>query len=165
MIMLIRKAIPEDAEAIIKIFNPIIESGLYSVIDGPLTIQEERNYIRQFPARGVFHLAVCPDQNLIVGFQSIEPIASCNAFSHVASIGTFIDLNQRRRGIGTLLSQSTFSAAIQKNFNKIFSYVRADNPASVQFHLRLGFEIVGTARRHARIGNQYVDEIIIEKHL
>jgi len=43
--------------------------------------------------------------------------------------------------------------------------VRADNPASLAFHLKLGFRIVGMAQRQARFGQTYVDEVIIEKFL
>ena len=60
--------------------------------------------------------------------------------------------------------------AREKGYEKLFSYVRADNPAALAFYQRLGFEIVGTARRQARIGARhsarysvrYIDEIIIE---
>jgi RimJ/RimL family protein N-acetyltransferase len=33
------------------------------------------------------------------------------------------------------------------------------------FYSKLGFRIVGTARKQARIGQKYIDEIIIEKFL
>jgi RimJ/RimL family protein N-acetyltransferase len=41
--------------------------------------------------------------------------------------------------------------------------VRADNDAALRVYQRHGFSIVGTARRHARIGGRYIDEIVIEK--
>jgi L-amino acid N-acyltransferase YncA len=163
--MLIRKATPDDAEAIVRIFNPIIQSGLYTVIDGPFTVADERSYIQNFPERGVFHVAVCPETKDIVGFQSVEPIGNFKAFSHVANIGTFVDSAQRRRGVGTRLSEVTFEAARQKEFEKIFTCVRADNPDSLRFHLKLGFTIVGVSHKHAKVGGEYVDEIFIQKFL
>ena len=48
---------------------------------------------------------------------------------------------------------------------KIFTFVRADNPAALQAYLHQGFQIVGTARRHTKIGGRYIDEIVIEKFL
>ena len=47
----------------------------------------------------------------------------------------------------------------------MFTFVRADNLEALQFYLKLGFRVVGTAQRQARIGSNYVDEIIIEKFL
>jgi len=50
-------------------------------------------------------------------------------------------------------------------YEKIFTYVRADNPAGLVAYLHQGFRIVGTAQRQAKIRGQYVDEIIIERML
>ena len=52
-----------------------------------------------------------------------------------------------------------------KEYEKIFTFVRADNREALQFYLKLGFRVVGTAERQARIGGNYVDEVIIEKFL
>jgi L-amino acid N-acyltransferase YncA len=96
----------------------------------------------------------------------MEPFATyTHAFDHVATIGTYVDLAHQRQGIGTRLSQVTFEAARKTGYEKILTYVRADNWASLAFHLKLGFRIIGTAHRQARIGQRMVDEILIEKFL
>jgi RimJ/RimL family protein N-acetyltransferase len=56
-------------------------------------------------------------------------------------------------------------AAKAKGFEKLFTFVRADNPAALATYRRHGFDIVGTAKRHAKIDGQYVDEILIEQFL
>ena len=166
MDLLIREVRLEDAEAIVRILNPIIEAGSYTVLDAPLTTEAEREYIAGFPERGVFHVAECHQDQRIVGFQSAEPFATyTRAFDHVAVVGTFVDLAERRRGIGLCLSEATFEAARRKGYEKIFTYVRADNTAALAFHLKLGFRLVGTAQRQAKLHGKYVDEIIIEKFL
>ncbi|MCI0661725.1 MAG: GNAT family N-acetyltransferase [Acidobacteria bacterium] len=166
MDLLIREARPEDAEAIVGIFNPIIEAGVYTVFDTPFTIEAERNYILNFPQRGVFHVAVnLPDQK-IVGFQSMEPFATyTHAFDHVGTLGTYVDLSSRRQGISRQLFDATFDAARHKGYEKIFTFVRADNTVALAVYLNHGFRIVGTAQRQAKINGRYVDEIIIEKFL
>jgi RimJ/RimL family protein N-acetyltransferase len=55
--------------------------------------------------------------------------------------------------------------ARRKGYEKIFTFVRADNPAALATYRKQGFTIVGTARRHAKINGAYVDEIIIELFL
>lgn len=166
MNLLIRKAQPEDAEAIIDILNPIIESSAYTVLDTPLSVEFEREYITGFPERGVFCVAERRQDHAILGLQSIEPFATyTHAFDHVGVIGTFVDLSHRREGVGTHLSKTTFEAARREGYEKLFTYVRADNLASLAFHRKLGFCIVGMAQRQARIGERYVDEVIIEKFL
>jgi L-amino acid N-acyltransferase YncA len=164
--LLVREAQPDDAEAIVSILNPIIEAGTYTVLEGPLTAEFEREYIANFPPRGVFHVADGRQDGKIVGLQSIEPFATyTHAFDHVAVMGTYVSLAHWRQGIGRRLSELTFEAARRKGFEKIFTYVRADNPGSLTFHIALGFRVVGTARNQARVGSGLVDEVIIEKFL
>jgi L-amino acid N-acyltransferase YncA len=162
----IREARPDDAAAIVAIFNPIIAAGRYTVFDQPFTVEAERDYILNFPARGVFHVAVHVPTQRLVGFQSLELFATfTHAFDHVGVIGTYVDLSCHRQGIATRLFAATFVAAKLKGYEKLFTYVRGDNPAALATYLRQGFQIVGTARRQARLSDRYIDEIIIEKFL
>jgi L-amino acid N-acyltransferase YncA len=164
--LLIRSAEPDDAEAVVNIFNPIIESGLYTIFDTPFTVEQEREFILRFPARGVFHVAVRRADQRIVGFQSMEPFATyTQALDHVGVIGTYVDLSLRRQGVAARLFEATFRAATLKGYEKLFTYVRGDNPAALATYLKQGFQIVGRATKQARINGSYIDEIMIEKFL
>lgn len=162
----IREARPDDGEAVVRILNPIIAAGVYTVFDTPFTPDAEREYIRNLVPRGIFLVAVSQPDNEVVGFQTMEPFASyTHAFDHVGVLGTYVDLNRRRQGIATRLFQATFAAAFRQGYEKIFTFVRADNPAALQTYLSQGFRIVGRAHGQARLGSRYVDEVIIEKVL
>lgn len=162
----IREARPEDAEGIVRILNAIIAAGVYTAFDTPLTPEFEREYLQTFPARGVFLVAINQENDRVVGFQSMEPFASyTHAFDHVGVLGTYVDLDCRRQGIARQLFQATFATAVQKGYEKILTFVRADNPAALETYVSQGFRAVGTAYRQARVGGRYVDEIIIEKLL
>jgi len=166
MDVLIRDVRLDDAEAIVGILNPIIAAGQYTILDTPVTAEDERRYISALPARAMFHVAQTPDSGRIVGLQTMEPFAGyTRACDHVGVIATFVDLGCRRQGIGTRLFETTFAAARQKGYEKIFTYVRGDNPAALTAYRKCGFQIVGTAARHAKIGGRYIDEIMIEKFL
>jgi ribosomal protein S18 acetylase RimI-like enzyme len=101
-----------------------------------------------------------------VGFQVMEPFGPyTRAFDHVGTLGTYVDLERRRRGIAGRLFAATFDAAVRKGYEKAFTFVRADNPAALQTYLGQGFVVVGMAKRHVRIDGHYVDEVLIEKWL
>ena len=164
MELVVREARVEDAAAIVAILNPIIAAGQYTAFDTPFTVDAEQAYLRGFPARGVFHVAVNPVDQRVRGFQSMEPFATyTHAFDHVGTLGTYVDLDLRRHGIARQLFAATFTAAREKGYEKIFTFVRADNPAALQAYLTQGFVIVGNAKRQAKIDGQYIDEILIEK--
>jgi ribosomal protein S18 acetylase RimI-like enzyme len=80
-------------------------------------------------------------------------------------IGTYVDLDCRRQGIASRLFDHTFAAARGKGYEKLFAFVRADNPAALATYLRQGFVVIGTAQRHAKIDGRYIDEVMIERAL
>jgi L-amino acid N-acyltransferase YncA len=161
----IRPVTTDDAGGIVAVMNPIIAARCYTVFDAPFSVEAELAFISGFPARGIFHVAVDADGR-IVGLQNLEPLATyTHAMDHVAGCGTWVDLNRRREGIASRLFAASLPAAKAKGFEKLFTFVRADNPAALATYRRHGFDIVGTAKRHAKIDGQYVDEILIEKFL
>jgi len=163
---LIREVCPDDAEDIVCILNPIIESGAYTVLDSPVTVDLEREFIKSFPKRGLFYVAQDKQSRKIIGFQNVEPFATyTNAFYHVGIVATYVDHSYRKQGVGRCLAEVVFENAGIKRYEKLFTYVRADNAGALAFYSKLGFRIVGTARKQARIGQKYIDEIIIEKFL
>lgn len=162
----IRSVRPGDAQALVEILNPIIEAGQYTVLDTPLTVEAEQEFIANFPQRGLFFVAERQQDGQVLGFQNLEPFADySHAFDHVAVIGTYVGLPHRQQGIGMRLSRATFDAARHIGYEKICSYVRADNLGALVFYLRLGFRIIGTAHKQAKMGQRYIDEIFIEKFL
>ena len=150
----------------VAIFNPIIEAGVYSAFDTPFTVEEERRYISSLPERAIFLVAERATEGRLVGFQSMEPFATwTQAFGHVGVIGTYVALDCRRQGIADRLFQGTFEAARAKGYEKLFTYIRADNAAALAAYSRQGFRVVGTAERQAKVAGRYVDEVIVERFL
>ena len=162
----VRPVAPADAAGVVAVFNPIIEAGSYTVFDAPFTVDAERAYIEALPERAIFLVAERIADRALVGFQSMEPFATyTQAFAHVGVIGTYVDLNCRRQGIAGRLFQATFVEARARAYEKLLTYIRADNPAALSTYLRQGFQVVGTARRQAKVQGRYVDEIIVERFL
>lgn len=166
MNLFIREAQLEDSAAIANILNPIIETRAYTALTAPFSVEAVREFILNLPQRGIFHVAICCNQQKIVGCQDIQPFSTYTpAFDHVGVIGTFIDLAHRRQGISKQLFQATFETARCKGYEKLFTYVRADNVAALATYLSHGFYEIGVAQRHAKIDKKYVDEIMIERFL
>jgi L-amino acid N-acyltransferase YncA len=162
----VRDVEPTDAAGLVRVLNPIIEARRYTAIDTPVSVDIERDYVIGFPERGIWKVAVRQPDRTIVGFQVLEPYAAwTHAFDHVGTLGTYVDLDLRRQGIARRLFAATFEAAREKGYEKIFTYVRADNPDALQTYLGQGFLVIGNAKRQAKIEGQYIDEILIEKWL
>lgn len=162
----VRRVKEEDAESIIELLDPIIRIGTYTIMDQQLSVDDQIEYIRGVPERGVFNVAACNHSQKILGLQDVQPISiRTNALKHVGEISTFVALASHRNGIGRSLSQATFKEAKEKGFLKISAMVRADNPQAVSFYQSQGFKIIGTAKQHAFVGGKYIDEILLEKFI
>src|SRR5262245_44946845 len=108
MELLIRDAKPDDAAAIVAVFNPIIEAGTYTLFDAPFSVEAETSYIAGLALQDIFHVAIRTADNAVVGFQSMSPFATyTHAFDHVGVIGTYVDLGSRRQGIAHSLFDAT----------------------------------------------------------
>ncbi|MGF1871066.1 N-acetyltransferase family protein [Photobacterium indicum] len=166
MNLIVRKVKREDALGIINVLNPIITDGRFSILDTIFSEEEEEQFIENFPERGVFNVALNTEDFRVVGFQNVEPFASyTRAFDHVGIIGTFVDGQYRRQGIASSLFDATFTMAKSLGYEKLFAYVRDDNETALKTYLKQGFEIVGKAKKHAKINGKYIDEVLIEKFL
>ena len=162
----VRKAGPDDAAGVAAVLNGAILGGSPTLLDTTFSVEEERAYIEGLPERSFIHVAVTADGR-IAGFQTVIPWSTfaTSAFDHVATMGTYVDGADRRQGVGEVLARVSFAAALALGYVKIFTDLRADNLASLGYHLALGFEVVGAARRHARAGGRDVDVLFIERFL
>ena len=162
----VREATVADATGIVDVFNPIIESGLYTSIFTSFSVEEEEQYIRNLSERAMLHIAVLSTEGRVVGFQGLQPFpAHTSAWAHIGIIGTFVDEAFRRQGVSKRLFAATLQAAPARGYEKILTYVRADNPAALSAYAAQGFTVVGVSTRHTKLADRYVDEIIIEKLL
>jgi L-amino acid N-acyltransferase YncA len=162
----IRRATPDDAEGVAGVLNGVILGGSPTLLDTPFSVDDERAYIESLPARGFIHVAETPDGG-IAGFQTVVPWSDfvTTAHDHVATMGTYVDASHRRRGVGEALARASFAAALALAYEKIFTDLRADNLASLCYHLSLGFAICGAARGQARAGGRDIDVLFIERSL
>lgn len=159
--ILVRPAMPEDAEGIVNILNPLIREGKQTVLSKEYSVAEEAEFIRNFPARGLF--IVAEQKNRILGFQTIEPFAPYSkAFDHVGIVGTYVCAIHRNKGIGRRLFEYLEAKAPELGFKKIFTYIIADNHQSINYYQKIGFKVVGTAKKQAKLPSGYKDEIIVE---
>ena len=166
MLVDVRDATPADAEGIVSVLNPIIEAGVYTVLDTLMTPASQRDFMERCSPRGVFLVAIDPADGSVVGFQNAQPIAPyTHSFDHVCDMGTYVDLPRRRQGIASQLFRASFAVLLAMEYEKIHTFVRADNPVSLKTYQHHGFQVVGVASRHARVLGRYVDETIIEKFL
>lgn len=162
----IRKAIPDDAKAVASVINSVILEGKYTALTNPFTVEEERAFIIGLCDRSALFVAEVGGE--IVGIQVIEPDALAHftdSMQHVATIGTWIHADFRGQRIGQLLAEASFRFGKAKEFKKIAIQVIADNTRALRFYGNLGFQKIGTAKKHVKLESSFRDVFYLEKFL
>jgi len=164
MEVLVRRATPDDAEAIAAIWEVICAERVHTAVSRPFTPQQEREYLVSLSEReGVF---VAEVGRQVVGFQSLDRWARyTDSFDHVGTVGTFVLPAWRGGGIGRRLAEHTFAFARACGYEKLVIYVRAGNTGAQAFYRSVGFVPKGVLTRQVKIDGQYEDEVFMELFL
>jgi ribosomal protein S18 acetylase RimI-like enzyme len=160
----IRRATPDDAEAISAVWETVCAERIYTAVNRPFTPQQERDFIASLSDREGTFVAEVNDH--VVGFQSLDLWAKyTDSFDHVGVMGSIISPQWRRKGIGQRLAEHTLDFARANGYEKIVIYVRAGNTGAQAFYRNLGFVQKGVLARQVKIDDQYEDEVFMELFL
>lgn len=160
----IRRAMPDDAASIVAIWQVIAAEKIYSAIDQPFTIEQERAYIQPLSQREGIFLAEMDGK--VIGFQSLDLwSAVIHSMNHVGQLGTFVLPEWRGHLIGQQLAAHTLAFARAHEYEKLIIFVRASNTDAQRFYSGLGFIECGRFARQVKIDGKYDDEVMMELFL
>ena len=160
----IRFATPDDAEAAAGVINAVIAERRYTIFDRPFSVDEERQFIRSLGERQALFLAEV--DGVAVGLQAVDLLVSfAPSMRHVGTIGTWLRPEARGHALGRRLARRSVEFARQHGYEKFVIQVLASNTRARRFYEGLGFEEIGLARRHVRLGDEWHDEVFMEAQL
>ena len=141
MSTIIRVARPEDAEAILAIYAPIVrETAISFEVEPPTRVEMQQRIattLRQFP------WLVCEHQGGVLGYVYASPHRARAAYQWSVDVSVYIHAQARRIGMGRALYHALFALLSLQGFYQGFAGITLPNPASVGLHEALGFQPVG----------------------
>ena len=160
--MIIRSATHDDAAAIWRIFQAVVEPGdTYSFT--PDTT--ERDAVAYFLGPGITSF-VAEDDSRVIGIYKLIP-NHVGRGSHVANASFMVGPAAQGRGAGRALGEHCLDEARRQGYDAMqFNFVVSTNTAGVALWKKLGFEIVGTLPKafdHATLGK--VDAYVMHRFL
>jgi len=158
----IRRAVSDDAAAIVSVLAIVAAERVHSAIDRAWTVEQERGYLESLSPREVIHVATT-ERSEIVGLQVLDRWSTLESMAHVGQIGTFLLPAQRGRGIGHQLWAATASFAREAGYRKLVIQVRATNALAQAFYRGLGFRECGRLTRQVVIDGIEDDEVLMER--
>jgi phosphinothricin acetyltransferase len=138
-------ATPDDAEAVIAIYAPIVRETAISFEFEPPSVAEVRRRIAgTLPG---FPWLVCRQDGNVLGYAYGHPFAARAAYSWSAETSIYVHADARRIGIGHRLYGALLPILVEQGFRRAFAGITLPNPASVALHESLSFTPSGVYRR------------------
>lgn len=158
--ILLRKAVPEDAEKIVDYLKKVCvetDNLSFGLADMPITLESEIEYLKaiQSSTVSVHFVVLCDDE--VIATANISG-KSRPRMAHVASLGISVLRDYWHCGVGSLLMKAMIDWAKAGGvIRKINLTVRSDNQTAIALYHKFGFRYVGTLHDEMRVDGRSVD--------
>jgi phosphinothricin acetyltransferase len=161
MTLTARRASPDDASSIARIYNEGIDDRLGTFETRHRSADEVRAW---FDGRHPI-VVVETSPGDVVAFASSSSYRPRECYEGIAEFSVYVARARRGHGAGRVAVRALVEAAEAAGFWKLVSRVFVENAASRRLLASVGFREVGVYRRHARLDGQWRDVVIVERLL
>ena len=156
---IVRPARREDAGVIASIFNQGIAERVATFRTRPRSEGAIADLIGADAP-----LLVAEAEGTVVGFAKAEPYEEANDYyDGINEVTVYVERSARRAGVGRALIEGLALEAERRGLHKLTAKILSTNAASIILFRRCGFREVGTHRRHATLGGEWRDVILVER--
>lgn len=134
----IRKALPEDVQGMLEIYNDIILNTTAVYQYDVHTLEMRREWLAAKQEQG-FPVFVAEEDKMIVGFSTFGPFRNWQAYQYTVENSVYVKADCRGRGIGKLLLKPLINAAKEMGMHTIVAGIDATNEVSIALHKQFGF--------------------------
>lgn len=159
----IRPARPEDADAVIAIRADAIENSPALWIDEVPPRAEALAWFEDHLASG--SMLVAADDDGVIGFATHSPLRPYPGYRETAEDSIYLAEAARGRGLGRALLEGLVTAATAAGMHSLIGMIEGSNAASIAFHERCGFAIVGRIPEAGLKFGRRLDLVIMQRLL
>lgn len=135
------------AAPILAIFNEAIQNSTALYDHAPRTMDSMRTWFATKSAGNFPIIGVATDDGELMGFASYGTFRAWDGYLRTVEHSVYVQRDHRQRGLGEQLMRELIERARSQHHHVMVGVIDADNHASVDLHLRLGFTHAGTLRQ------------------
>jgi phosphinothricin acetyltransferase len=155
-----RAATPADVSAIAAIYNEGIADRIATFETEPRSATEIAGWFT-----GQQLVVVAETEGGPVAFAASFPYSNRPCYRGIGEFSVYVRRNYRGRGAGRAALAALIETATARGMHKLTSRVFPENAASRTLLKGLGFEEIGTHRRHGQLDGRWRDCVIVERLL
>ncbi|WP_242848368.1 arsinothricin resistance N-acetyltransferase ArsN1 family A [Sulfobacillus thermosulfidooxidans] len=157
----IRRAHLSDSPAIARIYNQGIADRVATFETAMRTSEERRQWLQARSNRYAVLVGETMD-NHVVGWLSLNPFSTRQAYHAVADISIYVERNLRGQGIGKRLLRTGIEWAREHEFHKLVLTLFPENEAARHLYLQAGFRTVGILHEQAQLEGRWRNTELME---
>jgi L-amino acid N-acyltransferase YncA len=156
----LRDATVADAGQLAAIYNATVLARDATMDLAPKNEQYFRELIAGLTEREA--LIVLAEREKVLGWGRIMRYSDREGYTTTCETAVYLRRELRRRGLGTRIKVDLIERCRKLGYHHLVAKVFAGNRASIDYNLRLGFEIVGTQREVGWVGGRWEDVTIMQ---
>lgn len=159
--MIVRQARAQDAPAIARIVNDIVQDTL---ITFTTRLRDPGSVRSDIEARGAAFV-VAEAEHTVLGFATYGTFRNGPGYAHTKELSINLVPAARGQGVGRQLMQRLEAVANQAGVHVLVAGISSANPTGVEFHAALGFREVGRMPEVGFKAGRWLDLILMQKNL
>jgi phosphinothricin acetyltransferase len=165
MPLTIRDVRPEDAQALLGIYEPYVKTTWVTFEIEPPSLAEFRGRIEEYRFTLGFPYKVAELDGSIAGYAYAHPYHQREAYRFTAETSVYVKQGLGRGGIGTALYKVILEDLTRRGFHSVIAILGYPNEASKRFHEKFGFRETGCLREVGYKFDRWLDVGYLEKIL
>ena len=158
--MSFRLANIEDATIITAIYNEHIAIGNSTMDREPKPVEVVERWFRDFNDREL--IVLMEDENDVIGWGIIKRYSDRAGYARACETAIYLSSAQTRKGYGSEMKKWMIEKCKELGYNHLVAKIFSSNIASIEYNMKLGYEIVGTQNKIGYVDGEWQDVTILQ---
>jgi phosphinothricin acetyltransferase len=154
----LREMLPGDEAAVLEIFRQGVEGGM-ATFETVIPSAEVWSMDYFNDCRWVLE----NESSEVVGWCALKLVSKRECYKGVAEVSIYLDNKYQNKGLGSVLLKKMILDSENHGFWTLQANIFSENEASIKFHQKNGFLIVGIRKKLAKLNDQWKDIVMLEK--
>lgn len=150
-----------DYASVAEIYNEYIQKGNATMEESLYDSTRIKFWIDSFSEREKMYVLKSHNQK-IIGWGVIKKYSDREGYKTTCETSVYLTEDECGKGYGTMLKKHLIQVCKSLGYHHIVAKIFADNLVSINYNLKLGYEIVGTQKQIGRKAGIWKDVVILQ---
>lgn len=149
-----------DYQAIADIYNEYIREGGQTMEEKIHHADDIASWVNAFNDRE--QLLVLKRDDYVVGWGIIKKYSTRKGYRFACETAIYLRSDELRKGYGSMIKKELIIICKALGYHHLVAKIFATNEASINYNLKLGYEIVGRQKEIGFKNDQWMDVVIMQ---